>query len=159
VSNIGSARTAVSRASAVVPTSNIASIEEVSDQVFSFLQSPSSDEMLSGFEGIQSGARVKQLNAAGEAVAYIQYNKNSEILRVITNDVEIGYNKVLERVPKVALAHAGKEQLSSQEMPQLVEIEDVKLNIQFNHIDGNKDISSNAISVDEESFYLLIDLK
>ena len=76
VSNIGSARTAVSRASAVVPTSNIASIEEVSDQVFSFLQSPSSDEMLSGFEGIQSGARVKQLNAAGEAVAYIQYNKN-----------------------------------------------------------------------------------
>lgn len=76
ISNIGNARVAVNRARAVVPTANIASIDEISDQVFGFLQSSASDEMLSGFEGLQAGARVRQVNAAGETTAYIQYNKS-----------------------------------------------------------------------------------
>ena len=75
VSNIGVARIAVNRARAVVPTANIASIDEISDHVFGFLQGPASDEMLSGFEGLQAGARVRQVNAAGDTVGYIQYNK------------------------------------------------------------------------------------
>jgi hypothetical protein len=64
VSNIGSARVAVNRAAAVVPTANIASVDEISDQVFGFLMSSDSDEMLSGFEGLQAGARVKDVNFA-----------------------------------------------------------------------------------------------
>jgi len=76
VSQIGAARVAVNRARAVVPTANIASVDEISDHVFGFLQGPASDEMLSGFEGLQAGARVRQVNAAGDTVAYIQYNKS-----------------------------------------------------------------------------------
>jgi len=76
IDKIGLARMSVNRASAVVPTTNIASIEEISDQVFGFLRGPDSDQVLSGFEGIQSGARIKQFDAAGEAIGFIDYNRN-----------------------------------------------------------------------------------
>jgi hypothetical protein len=90
VSNIGSARVAVNRATAVVPTANIASIDEISDQVFGFLMGPNSDEMLSGFEGLQAGARVKQINAAGEVTGYIQYNRDLKAFEEVSTLTGIG---------------------------------------------------------------------
>jgi hypothetical protein len=90
VSNIGSARIAVNRATAVVPTANIASIDEISDQVFGFLMGPNSDEMLSGFEGLQAGARVKQVNAAGEVTGYIQYNRDLKAFEEVSTLTGIG---------------------------------------------------------------------
>ena len=61
---------AVSRASATVPTANIASIEEMSDQVFNFLtdRSGASDRTL-------MGARVQTINTTtGEAEGFMHYN-------------------------------------------------------------------------------------
>ena len=63
---------AVSRASATVPTSNIASMGEVSDQVFSFLtdRSGASDRAL-------LGARVQTIDAStGQVDGFIHFNPN-----------------------------------------------------------------------------------
>jgi polyhydroxyalkanoate synthesis regulator phasin len=60
---------AVSRASATVPTSNIASVGEISDQVFDFLTDTSgaSDRTL-------LGARVQTIGMTGEVDGFVHYN-------------------------------------------------------------------------------------
>ena len=68
--SIASALDAVSRATATVPTSNIASMGEVSDQVFDFLTDPSgaSDRTL-------MGARIKTIDSAtGQVDGFLHYN-------------------------------------------------------------------------------------
>ena len=67
---VAKALNAVSRASATVPTANIASIEEISDQVFNFLTdtSGSSDRTL-------MGARVQTTDSVtGEVDGFMHYN-------------------------------------------------------------------------------------
>lgn len=66
---IASALNAVSRASATVPTSNIASMGEISDQVFNFLTDTSgaSDRTL-------LGARVQTIGMTGEVDGFVHYN-------------------------------------------------------------------------------------
>ena len=60
---------AVSRASATVPTSNIASMGEISDQVFNFLTDTSgaSDRTL-------MGARVQTIDSTGQVDGFVHYN-------------------------------------------------------------------------------------
>jgi hypothetical protein len=80
--SIASALDAVSRATATVPTSNIASMGEISDQVFDFLTDPSgaSDRTL-------IGARVKIIDSAtGQVEGFLHYNPEISAYEKVFSD-------------------------------------------------------------------------
>lgn len=79
---IGSALNAVSRASATVPTSNIASMGEMSDQVFNFLtdNSGASDRTL-------IGARIQTMDhITGQVDGFIHYNPQTTKFEKVLTD-------------------------------------------------------------------------
>ena len=72
---IAAARAATSRASATVPTSNIASVGEISDQVFGFLMDTSGPGGTGAADRTLMGARIQTIDAAsGQVDGFIHFN-------------------------------------------------------------------------------------